>query len=160
MINSQGSSKCGRKNCGGCSRCKGKNNSGSGSSYVLFGNFVLNNSTFTDHLDPGYSGTQCVLPPLIPQYRAPASGTFRNLYVRQLPSTPGGGNLIDTTYRLRVNNVATALVVVLSSSGADANIAANVSVNEGDLLDFEADHGDFGIQAPQLVVASLKFDAR
>lgn len=137
-----------------CSRCR--NGGGGGGSIVLWGNAALSAFETVEYLDPGYSATQPSLPPLVPQYRCPARGSFRNLFMRQIPGSPPG-NAIDITYQLRVNNNPTVLTLVLSSTASDGSVTANVSVEEGDLLDLQVIHDVFGVQAPQLVVASLAF---
>lgn len=65
----------------------------------------------------------------------PRAGTLQNLFVRQ-DQPAGNGNLI--VYTVRVNNVATALLVSIASTATSASDLVNtVVVAQGDLVDIE-----------------------
>lgn len=144
-------------NCGCTGRCKnkGSNGGGGGAGTVLFwGNSSLQSGAGVEYLDPGYSGSPTSTAPTFPRLRAPRGGTLRNLLINQIPAT---GTVIDVTYTLRINGVASALSVTIPSDQAQGQITVSVSVPFNALIDLEVTHPDFAGVPPQAVTATSNF---
>lgn len=106
----------------------GPGGGGSGQDSLIFGAGSVMASTRTRYLYAGYSDRQAELTPV--QVASPRTGTVQRLYVFH-NVLGGGANPI--TYRVRVNNVATLINVVLAAnafSGADTTNTAPVTAGQ------------------------------
>jgi len=126
-----------------------------GSSSLLWGDDSVQGTTTTRYLTPGYDdGTAEVTPT---QFRLPRPGILRNFRVRHNVPAGNGNNIV---YTLRVNGVATALAVSLSSNTADAsNLVNAIAVNAGDLVDIEVTKAASVGASPNNIIGSMEFAA-
>lgn len=127
--------------------------SSTGTGQLLWGASRVGSTVTTRYLTPGYdNGLAQTIPT---QIRAARAGALQNLRVRH--NVPAG-NGSPIVYTLRVNGVASALVVSLASTSADASdLVATVAVAAGDLLDFEVTKGSSIGRSPTDIVATVEF---
>lgn len=98
---------------------------------VMWGNSGWGTGTNTKYADPYWTGAAAGTVAL--QIRAPRSGTLRHLML--LARLSGAGTF---TARVRINDVATALVVTLGSGATQTeNLTDSIAVNQGDRIDLE-----------------------
>ncbi len=123
---------------------------------LTWGDVSVGATTTTRFLSPGF-GDQVLASTLAIQFRMPFAGTLENPRVRH--NIPGGnGNAI--VYTLRVNGVATLLLVSLASNAADGSDLVNqIVVAAGDLLDIEVTKAANVAMAPNNVVVVLQVAA-
>lgn len=121
---------------------------------LFFGVDNVQAGTTTRYMPNGYSVAAAPANPL--QYRIPKAGTLRDLRVRH-NNPQGNGNPI--VYTVRVNGVATAIVVSLASTGVDGSDLANsAAVAVGDLIDIEVTKAASVGSSPQEITATLLLD--
>lgn len=106
---------------------------GSGTPILSWGNNSVSSTTTTRYLEPWFDDTLAPTSPT--QYRILRAGTLTNARVRH---NTAAGNGLDIGYTLRVNNVGTALSILLASTSQDSAVdASTVAVVPGDLVDIE-----------------------
>jgi hypothetical protein len=121
---------------------------------ALFGAGSVSSTTTTRYLFPAYDDSIAQTDPV--QYRSPRAGKMRNLRVRH-NDPAGNGNSI--AYTLRINGVASALTVSMTSTASDGSDLVNeVPVAAGDLIDIEVTKATGVGQAPKDVTATIEFD--
>jgi hypothetical protein len=120
---------------------------------LSWGNNSVAATTTTRFLSPWYEDALAQTAAI--QWRVPRAGTLRNLRVRH-NITAGNGNLI--VYTVRVNGVATLLLVSLASTAADGSDLVNaVVVAAGDLVDVVVTKAASVGTSPNDIVADLEF---
>jgi hypothetical protein len=122
-------------------------------SIVHWGNDLVGSSTTPRFLSPGYDDTLATVDVI--SWIAPRDGELQDLFV--LHNAPAGnGNNI--TYTVRVNGIATALSVTLSSlASSGSNLVATVPVLQGDLIDIRITKAAVIASSPRRVMASLLY---
>ncbi len=113
------------------SAARGDHTHASPGGVLMWGNSGWGSGTNTKYADPFWTGAAAGTVAL--QIRAPRSGTLRHLML--LARVSGAGTF---TARVRVNDVATALVVTLGSGATQTeNLIDSIAVNQGDRIDLE-----------------------
>lgn len=127
---------------------------GTGDAVVSWGSRTLASTTATRYLAPFVD--DAMAPVVEVGWRAPRSGTLRDLYVRH--GTPlGNGNII--TYTLRVAGVdSTVLVALASTGGAGQDTTNSVSVNAGDLVSIKVTKASGVGASPRDIVVTATLD--
>lgn len=126
---------------------------GAGTAVLDWGAGSVNPTTTTRFLYPWYDDDLAQVTAI--RWRAPRAGTLRNLYVRH-NAPAGNGNLI--VYRVRVNGVATLLLVSLASTATDgSNLVNTVAIAAGDLLDIVVTKALVVGASPTDITAALEF---
>jgi hypothetical protein len=101
--------------------------------WLSWGNSSVSATTTTRFLSPWY--TDALAPTSVIQYRAPSAGTLKNLRVRH-NVIAGNGNAI--VYTIRINGVASTLLVSMASTASDGSDLVNtIAVAAGDLIDLQ-----------------------
>ena len=125
---------------------------GGGGSQLVFGADQVSSTTSIRYLYPGYSAAIAQTSP-IPQ-RVSRSGTMKNMYIAQI----GDGNGTNLTYTLRINGLVTLLAVTLASTdNTGSNIADEVAIAAGDLIDIEVTKAGGLGSSPDEVTCSIEF---
>jgi hypothetical protein len=120
-------------------------------STLVFGAGSLASSTTTRYLFPGYDDTLGQTSAV--QIVAPYTGTLRNLYVRH-NVTAGNGNPL--VYTVRINGVASALLVSLASTSLQGfNVVNSVAVVAGDRIDIEVTKAASVASSPTDITATI-----
>lgn len=118
-----------------------------------WGNNGVTATTTTRFLTPGY--TDSIAPTSVIQMRMSGQGQLSNLRVRQNTGA-GNGNLI--VYTVRINGVATALLVSMASTANDGSDLVNsVPYADGDLIDIRVTKAVAVGTSPSDIVATVDF---
>lgn len=125
--------------------------SGGSGGTSLFGADSIGLSTTSRYLYPGYAERIAEIEPHF--WISPLAGTLQRLHVRH--SVPGvGGSIV---YRVRVNEVATALVVTLAAGDTSAsNIVDTAALSIGDRVDLQVVKTTGLSQSPRNVVVTME----
>jgi hypothetical protein len=119
---------------------------------AIFGADRIGSSPTTRYLYSGYAERLAEISPHF--WTAPRSGTLRNLYVRHGVPNGNGNNIV---YRVRVNTVATALLLSLASTGSVASNTTNtVALAAGDRVDLQVVKTINVGASPRNVVATME----
>jgi hypothetical protein len=123
-----------------------------GGAILHWGNSGILPTTTTRFLTPGFAPSNAQTTAI--QYRAPRAGTARNMFI-QCTTAPGDGDPV--VYTLRVNSVASALLVSLASnvlSGSD--LINTVAIAQGDLIDIQVTKALNITTSPTDIVCSIE----
>ena len=125
------------------------------SAVLVWGAFDLTGSTVTRWLFAGYSNDTAQASRI--RFKAPRSGTLRNLFVTH--NTPNGnGNPI--VYTIYVAGAPTALSVSMASTAPDGNDTTHsVAVLQGQDLELVVTKASVIANSPQNIVAALELAA-
>ncbi len=123
-----------------------------GRALLSFGADSVGTSPTSRYLFSGYA--ECIAETSPHFWTSPRAGVLRQLYVRH-GVVAGNGNTI--IYRVRVNTVATALLVALASTGAVAsNTTDTVVLAAGDRVDLQVVKTVNIGASPRNVVATME----
>ena len=125
---------------------------GGATAIVEFGADSVGSSPTDRYLYAGYAER---LAEVVPHFwTAPRAGTLRNMYVRH---NKLGGNANIITYRVRVNTVATVLIVTLAANATVAfNTTDTVAVAAGDRIDLQVVKTINVGSSPRNVIATME----
>jgi len=125
---------------------------GGATAIVEFGADSVGSSPTDRYLYAGYAER---LAEVVPHFwTAPRAGTLQNLYVRH---NKLGGNANTITYRVRVNTVATVLIVTLAANATVAfNTTDTVAVAAGDRIDLQVVKTINVGSSPRNVIATME----
>jgi hypothetical protein len=129
--------------------------SSAGGAVLFWGALQVTGTTTTRYLSPGYdgSGPAPILSGIV-QFRIPRPGTLRNFYIHQ-GDPAGNGNPI--VYTVRINNVATAILVSVASTATDgSDLVDSVVVAAGDLVDIQVSKAVSTAASPQQIMATIE----
>lgn len=117
-----------------------------------FGNSGVSSTTTARYLTPGFGDTTAQTSPI--QFESPIGGTARNLRVRHNALAGNGQNIV---YTVRINNVASALVVTLGSTATSgSDLTHTVALSPGDLIDILVTKAGTIVQSPGNVTAVIE----
>lgn len=127
----------------------------SAKSYLQWGNNNISATTTTRFLTPGYGDVTAQT--TTTQQVVPTDGVLRNFRVKQ-NSPSGNGN--SSVYTVRVNGVATSIVVTLASTAMEGSDVVNTAaVSAGDKVDVRVTKAVTIGSSPTDIAASLEVRA-